>query len=428
MPELEAPTKGRDVLLMFEKDIGPAIAFACDYNDTMHMAKFWVIYCGIAVGSRLCQKQMTELVESILRTKTYDIFLLIIIHRTVLLTFDTRTELVESLLRTKTDDMFLVIIIQTMVLLTVAAQENLTKKGKATMSSLFLKSGTKPENALNPPKSNNFTLETCSHKNPEFKPAWWMFQFSFGTAYITNITIYYRENYAIRMDGFKLYVSNTSNIPPAGYLCYEDPDNDTDLPNITQTIPYPDNDTDLPNITQTIPCNQFGDYVIYYDPKGSIEEYMNKSYPFQPIVELCYVAINGCQTKFWGINCDISCAKHCIEQHCYPGNGSCIWGCHDENCLEDNMAFNSSVLLNQSVEEQASVAVDGNTTSCVKTQGSEIWIQVDMTEISIVKEIYLYLIVNTEKGGNHTIYASNFSGGWENGTVLYSNESLSSVD
>ncbi|CAC5364405.1 unnamed protein product [Mytilus coruscus] len=63
----------------------------------------------------------------------------------------------------------------------------------------------------------------------------------------------------------------------------------------------------------------------------------------------------------------------------------------------------------------------------VKTQGSEIWIQVDMTEISIVKEIYLYLIVNTEKGGNHTIYASNFSGGWENGTVLYSNESLSSV-
>ena len=39
MPELEAHTKGRDVLLIFEKDIGPAIAFACDYNDTMHMAK-----------------------------------------------------------------------------------------------------------------------------------------------------------------------------------------------------------------------------------------------------------------------------------------------------------------------------------------------------------------------------------------------------
>ncbi|VDI11385.1 Hypothetical predicted protein, partial [Mytilus galloprovincialis] len=39
MPELAAHTKGRDVLLMFEKDIGPAIPFACDYNDTMHMAR-----------------------------------------------------------------------------------------------------------------------------------------------------------------------------------------------------------------------------------------------------------------------------------------------------------------------------------------------------------------------------------------------------
>ncbi|CAC5396948.1 unnamed protein product [Mytilus coruscus] len=39
MPELEAHTKGRDVFLMFEKDIGPAIVFACDYIDTMHMEK-----------------------------------------------------------------------------------------------------------------------------------------------------------------------------------------------------------------------------------------------------------------------------------------------------------------------------------------------------------------------------------------------------
>ncbi|CAC5412787.1 unnamed protein product [Mytilus coruscus] len=39
MPELEAHRKGRDVLLMFEKDKGPAIAFACDYIDTMHMEK-----------------------------------------------------------------------------------------------------------------------------------------------------------------------------------------------------------------------------------------------------------------------------------------------------------------------------------------------------------------------------------------------------
>jgi hypothetical protein len=39
MPGLKAHTKGRDLLLIFEKDIGPTIALACDYSDTIHMAK-----------------------------------------------------------------------------------------------------------------------------------------------------------------------------------------------------------------------------------------------------------------------------------------------------------------------------------------------------------------------------------------------------
>ncbi|CAG2232086.1 PTPRA [Mytilus edulis] len=67
------------------------------------------------------------------------------------------------------------------------------------------------------------------------------------------------------MDGFKLYVTNTSTIPPVGFLCYED-------------------GPGLPNITQTIPCNQLGKYVIYYDDIGDVT--------YGPIVELCYVAIN----------------------------------------------------------------------------------------------------------------------------------------
>jgi len=39
IPGLKAHTKGRDLLLIFEKDIGSRIALACDYGDTMHMAK-----------------------------------------------------------------------------------------------------------------------------------------------------------------------------------------------------------------------------------------------------------------------------------------------------------------------------------------------------------------------------------------------------
>lgn len=36
-------------------------------------------------------------------------------------------------------------------------------------------------------------------------------------------------------------------------------------------------------------------------------------------------------------------------------------------------------------------------------------------------------LVNTTKDGNHTIYASNASDLWENGTVLYRGESLPTV-
>lgn len=78
---------------------------------------------------------------------------------------------------------------------------------------------------------------------------------------------------AKRMDGFKIYVTNTTLIPPFGYLCYEDPEPDFDLPDITQKIF----------------CNQLGKYVIHYDTKGSDE---GNSEP-GPIVELCYVAIKG---------------------------------------------------------------------------------------------------------------------------------------
>ena len=39
IPGLKAHTKGSDLLLIFKKDICPTIALACDYSDTIHMAK-----------------------------------------------------------------------------------------------------------------------------------------------------------------------------------------------------------------------------------------------------------------------------------------------------------------------------------------------------------------------------------------------------
>ncbi|XP_063443560.1 uncharacterized protein LOC134724463 isoform X1 [Mytilus trossulus] len=203
--------------------------------------------------------------------------------------------------------MLLLLFSHTTILLRVVAQHNLTPFGTATQSSTY--KGGIPQHAIKPPVSNVFSYGNCSHTG-NTRPAWWMFQFSIGTAYITDITIYYRERWSKRMDGFKLYVTNTSVIPPAGYLCYEDPD------------------PGLPNITQTISCNKLGRYVIYYDTTGADGA--------QPIIELCYVAIIGCQKGFWGSNCEKVCSEYCTERHCYPGNGSCIFGCKTDYCLNDN--------------------------------------------------------------------------------------------
>ncbi|XP_063399474.1 uncharacterized protein LOC134684090 [Mytilus trossulus] len=306
---------------------------------------------------------------------------------------------------------------------------NLARFGQATQSSMAL--GCSAQCAIDPPISNKWGQHICTHTIVGNKPAWWMFQFSFELVYITDITIYYREGLARRMDGFKLYVTNTSTIPPDGYLCYEDPD------------------PGLPNITMTIPCYELGKYVIYYDDKGSVES--NGRYD-GPVVELCYVAINGCQKSHWGSNCENVCADKCIEQNCYPENGSCVLGCNSENCLNDicdketaictdgckikrtgiycnqyNIASEGIVSQDPSGSQPASQANDGDITTCSKTKGSSVTFQVDLQEISIVTGLFILLGDDTLKEGHHTFYASNNSDAWKSGTLLY-NETVLSTD
>ncbi|XP_076072679.1 uncharacterized protein LOC143044511 isoform X2 [Mytilus galloprovincialis] len=321
-----------------------------------------------------------------------------------------------------TADMILLLLSHTVVLLRVSAQHNLTPFGTATQISTYSRGI--PQNAIKPPVSNAFSFDICTHTGIVSRaPAWWMFQFSFGIAYITDITIYYREQYASRMDGFKLYVTNTSTIPPEGYLCYEDPD------------------PGLPNITQTIPCNQLGRYVIYYDTK--------EDSTYGPIIELCYVAINGCRKGFWGSNCEKMCSEYCIERNCYPGNGSCIYGCNTDNCLNDscnkftgictdgcmerrtgdfcdkyNLAYDSSVLINPNSRYPGSLANDGSKISCSKTKGPTVTFQVDLKEESIVTGVYILFGEHNTKVGSHTLYASNTSNSWKTGTILFEDQFL----
>ncbi|XP_063398050.1 uncharacterized protein LOC134682973 [Mytilus trossulus] len=233
--------------------------------------------------------------------------------------------------------MLFVLLVQAAVQLTIRAQGNLTSYGKASQSTLF--GGSNPQGAILPPITNNYTVASCSTTNTAGAPknAWWRFQFSFEFTFITEITIYYRKNYDYRMDGFKLYVTNTTTIPPVGYLCYED------------------SDPGLPNITQNIPCNQLGKYVIYYDDKGDVETNTG------PVVELCYVEIIGCEKGMWETNCSESCSSVCIDQHCHPGNGSCVWGCDEQQCLNKKWDKQTGVCTEGCVNETSRIC---NCTNC----------------------------------------------------------------
>ncbi|VDI11983.1 Hypothetical predicted protein [Mytilus galloprovincialis] len=96
--------------------------------------------------------------------------------------------------------MLSVLLIHTAVVLTVTAQQNLTPFGTTTQSSAFDSTDEtrgKSANAINPPISNKYSLDDCSSTKLAQRgnlKAWWMFQFSFDTAYITDMTIYYREH------------------------------------------------------------------------------------------------------------------------------------------------------------------------------------------------------------------------------------------
>ena len=35
----------------------------------------------------------------------------------------------------------------------------------------------------------------------------------------------------------------------------------------------------------------------------------------------------GCYKGWWGSECSDPCPATCVDRHCYPGNGSCVWGC-----------------------------------------------------------------------------------------------------
>ena len=55
-------------------------------------------------------------------------------------------------------------------------------------------------------------------------------------------------------------------------------------------------------------------------------------YTAAPLYIYIYI---GCYKGWWGSACSKLCPATCVGGHCYPVNGSCVWGCNPDNCLND---------------------------------------------------------------------------------------------
>lgn len=88
---------------------------------------------------------------------------------------------------------------------------NLTQYGITQSSSLSNDTVKgKPENAVYPPISNQYSLDNCSSTGlavSGISATWWLFKFSLDAAYITDILIYYREDCE-----YYLSISNTNTM------------------------------------------------------------------------------------------------------------------------------------------------------------------------------------------------------------------------
>ena len=66
--------------------------------------------------------------------------------------------------------------------------------------------------------------------------------------------------------------------------------------------------------------------------KYPILSYLCYKYIFVQWRKHCYT---GCYKGWWDSDCSKPCPVTCVGGHCYPGNGSCVWGCDPDNCLND---------------------------------------------------------------------------------------------
>ncbi|CAG2205746.1 unnamed protein product [Mytilus edulis] len=205
-----------------------------------------------------------------------------------------------------------------MVLLKINADSvNLALHGTAEQETTYTDSDGNSYSAnlaIEGPSNNNWA-DGCSSTAAGQSTQWWGMSFP-KLVYITNIRYYLRNDTAERMNGFRLYLANDT-VYKNTELCFVDTGNQA-----------------FQNLIHSVDCDLSPTKNVYFFNRNTL-------------IEICYIEINGKDAgKVLGEPIvQRNCPVECIDRHCYPANGSCIWGCDEQKCFHGECDPNTDVCM-----------------------------------------------------------------------------------
>ncbi|CAC5421816.1 Tyrosine-protein phosphatase non-receptor type 5,Receptor-type tyrosine-protein phosphatase R,Receptor-type tyrosine-protein phosphatase S,Receptor-type tyrosine-protein phosphatase eta,Tyrosine-protein phosphatase non-receptor type 7,Receptor-type tyrosine-protein phosphatase N2,Tyrosine-protein phosphatase non-receptor type 12,Receptor-type tyrosine-protein phosphatase delta [Mytilus coruscus] len=307
-------------------------------------------------------------------------------------------------------------------IVTVTAQINLALEGRVSQHTTLTVNEVSysADKAIKGPASTNWD-NGCSSTATGQRTAWWGIILP-KLAFISDIKIWYRSGKGSTMDGFRLYFTNDSDVDGDKVLCYKE------------------SERDVPGVTQEITCNILARRFYFF----------NRRHDTTALVELCYIEIYGCWRGFWGADCTQSCPVECVNHDCYPGNGSCVWGCDLNRCFHGtcdndsgvctrgckngragrycnhyNLAINGIAKQNPTDQSfPARRSIDGDILTCISLVSTDSYLQVDTGFLSVVTFVYISLHNLKSYVGNFTLRCSNTTDYLTDGKVIHTGEHI----
>ncbi|XP_069122606.1 scavenger receptor class F member 1-like [Argopecten irradians] len=201
-----------------------------------------------------------------------------------------------------------VFLILSLIVATVRSEGNIALARTATQSSNGLPNLWLAGAAVDGCQTTDIGSNCCTYTASNGpKTVWWRVDLG-QISTIDSIQIIYRDNYQERFAGYQLYVSNTTNSPQDGVLCYED------TSSILAAVQL--------NVIHQ--CPYVGRYVTVYNYRSNLKRY--SWYSDYAVLELCEVLVYGCPVGRYGNgDCSQVCPATCYGGNCNPKTGSCLY-------------------------------------------------------------------------------------------------------